>query len=642
MARRKSLRHYTLFQANSADDTPADTADDETQHEGSPTRISSPGQVTRPSKRRRAKGTPSSPTTPSSRSNEPHKELAALPADLLFRIADDGPSPSVSWLDPGVDLMNFSSTCRAVWLAVREVVERRFVIRAGPQSCGMDVFARTRSVTGLGEEGGLPLPDSDRIENRKTPSRDLATTGCTAATNAGLEEFILNWRRDTHRIPGARIRHLVFHINAPSALLSYGLRVAATIRSMPRLETCVVVFATEDEAISTSPYTVGFLGYDILTALSSLPRLRELYLSGIRVIAKTLDGGEMPLPTFKALKSFTVNASHDTALQLVNAAPQLKEVKLWRDFARSPRIPTPEWWSEDIWRTLEHVELRGFSGTQGRALNDEWKLSLTKLRSLSPVPNIPLKSIRLCEAYQYTHFVNEVLPTFAGLPHLRKFTCMVWRDRNWSPRFLGLIATHLPDLEELAVGVENSGLNWWPGSAGDYGAQLVGFPHLHTFTWNYTQYADTNFEEARKTLYPQAMLLVSRCPTLRRLKWLDESIHLVHTIAPNGRVKWKWSDELEPKKIERPETPAPSSKSKGKGKAKELLEDENKPPRTKARRSLFGDMLPGTSLGGGGGSAEKGKGGRKTMGDWEDPQDDSGFFEATAAVEDGSAAEEES
>lgn len=428
----RAVRHYTLFQANSADDVTADTADDQTQHDGSPTRISSPEQVTRPSKRRRAKGTPSSPTTPSSRANEPHHELAALPADILFRIAElleptlspyepvtDGPSPSSSWLDPGVDLMNFSSTCRAVWLAVREVVERRFVIRAGPQSCGMDVFARTRSITGLGEEGGLPLPDSDRIENRKTPSRDLATTGCTVATNAGLEEFILSWRRDTHRIPGARIRHLVFHFHAPSALLSYGLRVAAAIRSMPRLETCVISFANEDEAISASPYTVGFLGYDILTALATCPRLRELYFSGIRVISKTLDGGDMPLPNYPALKSFTVNASHDTALQLVNAAPQLKEVKLWRDFARSPRIPTPEWWSQDIWRTLEHVELRGFSGTQGRALHDEWKLSLTVSSRGSFVCTAAdplLRSIEAALALADPRHSPQVDPSLRGLP----------------------------------------------------------------------------------------------------------------------------------------------------------------------------------------------------------------------------------
>lgn len=129
------------------------------------------------------------------------------------------------------------------------------------------------------------------------------------------------------------------------------------------------------------------------------------------------------------------------------------------------------------------------------------------LRTKSPSLDIPVKSIRLCEAYQLTHFITDVLPFFAGLPHLTSFTCMVWRDRHWSPAFLGHISTHLPNLTELTVGVENSGLNWWPGNMvsfmslrrglrdpltgffslqSDYGLQLAAFPRLSTFTWNYT------------------------------------------------------------------------------------------------------------------------------------------------------------
>lgn len=137
------------------------------------------------------------------------------------------------------------------------------------------------------------------------------------------------------------------------------------------------------------------------------------------------------------------------------------------------------------------------------------------------------------------------------------------------------------------------------------------------------QYSEVDFEEARKTLYTPSVQLASHCPSLRQIRWLDEDVFLVRS-SPSGR--WRWSDELALEKAHRVPPPfALTSKAVEEPIATEVEEgrDENRPPRIKARRSLFAAMA-GTASGD---SGSRGRGARKSMGDWEDaPAEDSGFF----------------
>ena len=386
----RSVRHYTLFEANPAAD-PADSLDS-THQDGSPRRPSSPDEVLRPTKRRRALNSPSSPMSPSSRSNDPVHELSALPADILLRIAEflepvvspfdpktgGGPSPSASWLDPGLDVMSFSATCRAIWLAVREVVGRRLVLRVDSfTSTGLGLAARLSSVIGEKEMDRLSARGEGAPRENTSVEDYLVSIGRTNISEEEKEEFVSRFRRSTHRIQSGRIRHLFIHTESPAALQHMDDIIARDMELMPRLETCSVVYMTEFDVIASSPYAVATLPATVLTSLTRRPRLRELYLCGVRIDHGMVHAlPELDCPKFPQLKSLTINAAHDSALQIANLAPVLKEVKLWRDFARSARIHATGWWSEDLWRTLEHVELRGFSGSQGRPLHDDWKSSL--------------------------------------------------------------------------------------------------------------------------------------------------------------------------------------------------------------------------------------------------------------------------
>lgn len=98
----------------------------------------------------------------------------------------------------------------------------------------------------------------------------------------------------------------------------------------------------------------------------------------------------------------------------------------------------------------------------------------------------------------------------------------------------------------------------------------------------------------------------------------------MYLIRPSSTGKWRWSDELALEKAHRAASPLevlPKAMD-----SMETAMEENKPPKIKSRRSLFGTTAG--SVGGAGSS--KGAGVRRMMGDWEDaPAEDSGFFEGS-------------
>lgn len=526
---RLTVRHYSVLQ-DAVDETTTTTTATTKSTTTLPLEHASPNTQTLEvddapqarSKRRALDSPASSPSSrvPSSSSfstSDVVRNLSTLPAEILLRVAElleprlspfnadgsGGVSPSEEWLDPGRDLIQFSSTSRTIYIAVRSLVGRRFGIEMDGYAGGIEAEARVRSIVSNGEPGALPS-----FEEEQTSSNDFTrakSVGQGEDDHADVQDntddesqplppsedsddFSLRFRRRPRfTVPGDRIRHFYVHIrSAATALHNQSATLAQSIRSMPRLESFACVFTNEETVTSSSPYALAVLGYEVLEALSTHPTLREIYLCGIKLAIRIdhFRDEEDPLPTFgPQLRSLVMSASHDTVLRLVPAMPGLKEVKLWRDFARGARIVVEDWWDKTVWEHLEHVELTGFSGTHGRPLLDKCMQALIvrsgvrsrarktprltpdppqDLRSTSPETVIPLRSLRLCEAYSYSNFVSNVLPSFSALPNLRSFTCMVWRDRHFGPQLLRAIAEHMPHLEELGVAVENSSLNWWP------------------------------------------------------------------------------------------------------------------------------------------------------------------------------------
>ncbi|GAA6028863.1 hypothetical protein JCM8097_007438 [Rhodosporidiobolus ruineniae] len=509
----------------------------------------------------------------------PRVSLARLPADVLLRIAellvpsiqptkaadDQTSTRSDDWIDHGRDLVRYSSTCRAVWSAVRHLVGRSY---------GCDVRSGTKD----------ELPKAAALGNARKIARRLMAI----CADDEYEEEVARARTtekvmpqglfyhgirtcDAHEyVPASRIRHLYLAFDGERDAFFRELDkdielsnvLCGALPLCTNLESVALVWRNERAVVSTSPYSLAHLPADILIALAAHPSLKSLYLCGVKFLRTLVDGSTFPAddsvrfqPQFRSL---TLNACHDSALELITLAPGLKEIRAWRDFARQPRIEAENFWSQETWKTVERADLTGFSGQQGARLLLHCLSRLVSLRSLSPPVSLPLRTLRLSEPYGLPTLKDDLLPALAHLPHLKHFTCLVWNDRNFGPSFLEMVHEAMPDLEELGVGLENEGLNWWQGSLAEYAVQLKRFQHLHTFTWNYSPYADLDFPETQKhalpLLYRSLLAPMYLPPSFRHLKWFRQSISLrlhasVEPVTFDGRKahilkqRWKWSDD---------------------------------------------------------------------------------------------------
>ncbi|SCZ90007.1 BZ3500_MvSof-1268-A1-R1_Chr1-3g01719 [Microbotryum saponariae] len=465
------------------------------------------------------------------------QSLAHLPADILLRIADllqpilspfradgdtdgltvsgdgdGGPSLSSQWIDPGTDVINLRSTCRAIYLAIEPL---------------------RGTVSGV------------RLQQGEHPG------GVRVLTNFPLGKRAIDPSGDGSELVIARTRHLWIHSTLPRNATDSSIFAASTIcgliEGMPRLRTFALVQATEDEVVFGSPYTALPLHRKIFSSLSRLERLHSLYLCGVKLQARA--------PVFPHVTTLVLNACHDCPLELISTCPKLEIVKAWRDFALRAQLEMAgKWWPEQRWMTVKHAELRGFSGVTGSVFRLSWLRNLMTLRALPTPPVIPLISLRLCEAYDYTDLCHLILPAIAHLPHLTSFTCMVWKDRNFGPTLLGKIAGDLPNLVHLGLLLENEGTNWWPGdmvsvlitlfsfSQGNYGHELMRFKKLETFTWNFTAYVGLDWAATRETsLFVIQSLLCHVGPKFKRLHWLQQSEYVLRSSITS---KWVWSDDV--------------------------------------------------------------------------------------------------
>ncbi|GAA5907529.1 hypothetical protein JCM8208_001406 [Rhodotorula glutinis] len=466
------------------------------------------------------------------------KSLADLPFDILERIgellipaivparASGARTTSREWSCPTGDVVRFRSTCRAAWRATVGLAERVYNV-------------------GAAERAAEYSPEAvwDRVDAVALKAVALDGEPCRSTTSRS--------------VPASKIRHLcvqwsmagVWDLRHDNGSTTTELFVAK-LAGMSRLESLALVWQDEEAVTRTSPYTVDTLPAEILVALSRHSTLRELYLCGVKLSRRLSSGDKVDdVPIFPShLRALTLNACHDSALELVTLAPGATEVRVHRDFASPPRVQPDCFWDINVWSRVEEVDIVGLSGTVGRPLLRHWRNELEILRSLSPPPFIPLRSLRLVEPFLLNDVRSILLPTFALLPQLRHFAIFIWNSRDFGPSFFGEIHEAMPELDELGVALDSECLTWWPGSLASYAGHLERFRNLRVFTWNYTPYADLDFPSTRCHVFPLVKYrLFPHVPTLRTLRWFGHDPHLrlldVDGADVPGRAEWAWSDD---------------------------------------------------------------------------------------------------
>ncbi|BGP17548.1 hypothetical protein JCM10213_004089 [Rhodosporidiobolus nylandii] len=588
MAPRKSTRYWTIAAAEDAQQEQpqtrmgSSTSLNERLLAAAPPAVlsSSTAAQTRPAKKRKhdpsLASSPLTPLGPTSSAGEvepqpqaveqPRVSLARLPLDILARVGhflvpviertreDGSATRSAEWIDHGTDLIRFSSASRATWAASRHLVGRSFGIDAreledNPRTARL-LERRLRSI--------VPDDEYDLLVSAKEgPQRDY-------------RQLSKEWRPLAlhEHVPASRVRHLFVAVAGNSEIFAaagisttVGAKLAQVLLMLTNLQSIALAWRTEREVVSTSPYDVAVLPAEVLLALTAHPSLRDLFLCGIKLSRYGTDGTyfcsnyPVHLRFQPNLRSITLNACPDASLKVITCASGVKELRVWRDFARQPIVLNDHWWTQETWKTVERLDMTGFSGDVAAEMLQHWQGQLVLLRSLTPPVDIPLRTLRLTEPHQLATLQLDILPTLANLPHLTSLTVCAWNERSFGPQFLDHVYEALPGLEELGIALENESLNWWQGSLTHYASTLRLFSRLRVFTWNYSPYADLDYAETRGHVFPmlQRSLLSPTLapPKLEQLRWFNEAIHVVRVPRPSSSAsassdcppEWAWSND---------------------------------------------------------------------------------------------------
>lgn len=283
-----------------------------------------------------------------------------------------------AWLDPGVDLLRLASTSRALFSAVSPRIGVHF-----------GLVMRREYVESEAWYDAL----NEHLERPPNPA-------AVDASSAPLPALAFHPHALAVPLPGARIRHL--HVHTLAATDGGSLLADILLPHTPRLSSFAYVHTTVDEIVGGDSWQLGRIGWNTLTALAQLcPDLREAYFAGACApVFHDEDQLGDQVRFGPKMEALTLAVAGDELCRLIRWAPNLKRLVVWREFTKTPAADTSEWWwHEDTWRTVEEVELRGFSGNTGR-----------------PLLQAAFRKLLVRSARPRTLRRNADCPTFAGAP----------------------------------------------------------------------------------------------------------------------------------------------------------------------------------------------------------------------------------
>jgi len=185
---------------------------------------------------------------------------------------------------------------------------------------------------------------------------------CRAVHQATYEAFqySLVWRAERTLLPPQRTSSLMtHHLTIDHQFLSQAVVQdwSLAFALLPSLDSLAVILGSETEVTSRSPYHL------LRIRLPLFPNLRHLFLCGVAIRPHTINTA-----CLANLESLTLRCVDDSTFSLIQHAPKLKQLEVWRDFGSAPRPGFVDWFPESLLETLEVLEMRGFSGVGGEPL----------------------------------------------------------------------------------------------------------------------------------------------------------------------------------------------------------------------------------------------------------------------------------
>lgn len=349
--------------------------------------------------------------------------LLRLPNQLILLIAQLLILPSLSiesWDHRPIDLIHLSSTSRSIRSIIKPLIYSQISIRIHPSSL-LSAPSRLHQLI-----SSLPPSTTDHHH----PIKKL---------------LILDHHHPSHQSSSSShsLSHSLSHLIQLQSIQFFGYS------------------ANLDRVTHRSPYDLISIDPLLLISLAHLPNLRSLYLSGLKL---STSSSSSSLP-FQRSSSLLLNrlttlhliAIHDSILPIIHRAPNLLELRIWRDFL----IPYPSvdpWFPSQLWSSLQSLTLKGFYGHSLSELQSSLRRNIDLITSLGS--SLILKTLDLDKPYS-THDLLILLDAFSS-NLLTTLRLTVWRDEDFNPSLINRLAIQFPNLQDLQIILETPLHCWWP------------------------------------------------------------------------------------------------------------------------------------------------------------------------------------
>ncbi|KAH9816208.1 hypothetical protein DFH28DRAFT_966412 [Melampsora americana] len=429
--------------------------------------------------------------------HDPPSPILCLPAEILYRIGQflEPPLNPEHWSEAGIDLIQYSSTCRAVRHATVSLIGRHFgfIINDSP---GRDfVKALTRLDTLLYKKA------NECRKIRKIFVKD------DLPLQPETQQARMNW----HQALGASL-----------------------MQKFPNVEMFAYV-RDLDQATQESPYDTLPLGIEVMQGLAVGNQIKTVYLCGVHFTCWSPDRLFRPiLPS--SLNVLHLVAVHDSMLPLIKLCPGLTSLRIWRDFMIG-FSSVHNWFGSDLWVKLEELQISGFYGNEVMMLQATLKES-RRIAGTTYKDPILLKTLDLDEPYA-TNDLLGLLTEFSS-KELRVLRLTFWKDAHFKPMILERIAEMFPMLEELKVTLESIQCRWWPHKVDAWALSLSKLSRLKVFKWNCIPYHSSGTYELKLAMRSQAVVLANALQSLELVGYVDREEYL-DIQRNNGRlvsVRW--------------------------------------------------------------------------------------------------------